>query len=278
MNTPVKVAADITWDLIKKYDVYSCPDRPKFDFVKGARALLLSSKKLTETVLRYVDSEVSLNAADPELALVEPGLHTRLLAYIAEAKERPGILDNACRYHRFCFLQPDWLRQSEKSDSLETTAVQILWQENETWFRWPTESKLLRRGWTRHSDGKRNDCYSYDAELIQRLNQKNLEPDGRNNGPAILSFRMAGGDRPCSCGEGWPIHHIYDGQAFIPGDQQTILHAVQDGDHFTHSGGLVALHPAAHFIAHESELLGWLLRWEAYRRFEYDPDNIFSLP
>jgi len=279
MNTPVKVAAGITWDLIKKHDVYSCPDRPKYDFVKGARLLLLLSKKRTETVLRYVDAEVSLNAANPDLTLVELGLRKRLEAYIAEAKTIPRILDGTGNQHRFYFLRPDWLRQFEKLDSLETNAVQTLWHEKDTWCRWPTKSELLIPGCVRHPDGNRNGCYSYAPDLIQRLRQQNIYLRTWNNDPAIHSFLLAGGERrQLPCGDGWPIHHIYDDKADNPKRPGKIRHAVQDGEHFTHSGGLVALHPAAHFLAHQSELFGWLLRWEAYRRFEYDPDQIFSLP
>jgi hypothetical protein len=223
--------------------------------------------------LRFVDSEITLSPIHPDLGCVPGGFHTRLQAYLKEATATPGILDE--RRHRFYFLWPDWLQSYAQPESLETSAVLALWREKDCWFRWPTASAILQRGWTRDQDGSRRDCYPYDAELIERLKEKNLKPDGRNNSPAILSFLMSGGERPVSGDEGWPIHHIYDGQAFIPNTQRRILHAVQDGEHFTHSGGLVALHPAAHFLAHRSELLGWLLRWEALRRFRYDPNNMF---
>jgi hypothetical protein len=190
------------------------------------------------------------------------------------ATSTEGILDES--RHRFYFLWPDWIQNYAQSESLEASAVLALWREKESWFRWPTESSLFQRGWTRSQDGRGDDCYPYDAELIARLKQKSLKPDGRNNGPAVLSFLMAGGERPILSDEGWPIHHIYDGQAFIPNTQRKILHAVKDGAHFTHSGGLVALHPVAHFISHQSALLAWLLRWEAFRRFKYDPNEIFS--
>jgi len=51
---------------------------------------------------------------------------------------------------------------------------------------------------------------------------------------------------------------------------------LQVAGEFTNSRGLVAVHPVADFVAANSRLLAWLLRWEAFRRFEYDPDNIFS--
>ncbi len=67
-----------------------------------------------------------------------------------------------------------------------------------------------------------------------------------------------------------------DGRAMIPGTNRPILHAVRSGDYFTHAGGLVAAHPSAHFIAHNSELLAWLLRREAFLRLRFDPDVIFG--
>jgi hypothetical protein len=276
LKPSVKVLATKTWDLVQRYDIYSCPDTPDYEFARGAESLLLHSKGKTEPMLRVVDIETSLAINGLDLRLDEPGLQERLEGYIAEARRVPGILDDDVMYHRFYFLRPDLIQSLVRPGSLETDAVLTLWQEKDFWFRWPKESEILQRGWTRHPDGDRSDCYLYDAELIQRLRRKKLEPDGRNNGPAILAFRMAGGQRPKSGGGGWPIHHIYDGQALIPKTRRKILHAVQDEEHFTHSGGLVALHPAAHLVAHQSELLGWLLRWEAFRRFKYDPDKIFS--
>jgi hypothetical protein len=276
MKSRVKVPATKTWGLVQEHDVYSCPDTPDYDFTKGAKSLLLHSKKLDESKLRVVDTEISLTADRPDLRLVANGLQERLLAYIAHAAAIPGILDEKCTCHRFYFFWPEWLQGYAQPESLETAAALALWQEKDTWFRWPKESKPLQRGWKRDRDGNRLNCYAYDADLIRRLKEKNLEPDGRNNGPAILSFRMAGGERPVSGEEGWPIHHIYDGRGLIPNTEGKILHAVDDEEHFTHSGGLVALHPVAHFLAHNSELLAWLLRWEAFRRFKYDPNKVFS--
>jgi|ERR1039458_8966447 hypothetical protein len=274
MKSSVKVLATKSWDLVQRHNLYSCPDTQTYEYLRGADSLLLHSKRLNKSVLRFVDSEITLSPIHPDLGRVPSGLRTRLQAYLTEATATRGLLDEPLL--RFYFLWPDWFQRYAKPESLETAAVLALWQEKDSWFRWPTESAVLQRGWTRDRNVSRIDCYPYEAELIRRLKQKNLKPDGRNNGPAILSFLMAGGERPVSGDEGWPIHHIYDGLSFIPYTQRRILHAVQDGEHFTHSGGLVALHPAAHFVAHQSELLAWLLRWEAFRRLKYDPNKIFS--
>ena len=248
MKSSVKVWATKSWDLVKDYGIYSCPDTPVYDRAKGARSLLLQSKTRNESMLRFVDTEITLTANRVDLKRVASGLHEKLQAYIKKAAGMPGILNNECKCCRFYFFWPDWLQAYARPESPGTSAVLALWQEKDSWFRWPTESVVLQRGWTRVRDGNRDDCYSYSDELIRRLKQSNLKPDGRNNGPAILSFRMAGGERPVSGDEHWPIHHIYDGQAVNPNTQKKILHAVNDGEHFTHSGGLVALHPAAHFI------------------------------
>jgi len=151
---------------------------------------------------------------------------------------------------------------------LDVQAALALWKDKELFFRWPRTAELL---WQvkRHPDGNRQDCYQYPESVKCRLGRP---PDGRNNGPAIHAFELAGGSRPT----GWHIHHVYDGSVLIPGKSTRILHAVKQCDYFTHSGGLVAVHPAAHYVAHESALLGWLLRWEAFERFKFDPDNIFG--
>jgi hypothetical protein len=84
-----------------------------------------------------------------------------------------------------------------------------------------------------------------------------------------MAFIAAGGSRP-NCGRvGWHIHHIYDGTDGIP-------HAVNDGNLFTHSAGLVASHPVAHDLAHQSRLLKGLLRREAFLRFGFDPVGAFA--
>ncbi len=274
MKSSVKVLATKTWNLVQRHNLYSCPNTQSYEHLRGANSLLLHSKRLNRSMLRFVHYEIMLSPVQPDLGRVPNGLQPRLKTYLKEATAMRGILSDSP--HRFYFLWPNWLQNYAQPENLETDAILALWQEKDFWFRWPKESALLQRGWTRNQDGSRIDCYPYDAELKRRLQQKNLKPDGRNNGPAILSFLMAGGERPKLGDKGWPIHHIYDGQALIPNTKRQILHAVCDGEHFTNSAGLVALHPVAHFLAHLSELLAWLLRWEAFCRFKYDPDKIFS--
>jgi hypothetical protein len=53
-------------------------------------------------------------------------------------------------------------------------------------------------------------------------------------------------------------------------------HAAKEGNHFTQSAGLVALHPVADALVDEFPFFAWLLRADAYRRFGYDPDSVFS--
>jgi hypothetical protein len=45
---------------------------------------------------------------------------------------------------------------------------------------------------------------------------------------------------------------------------------------FTHSAGLVAVHPLADALADEVPYFAWLLRSEAFRRFRFDPDGVFA--
>jgi phenylalanine-4-hydroxylase len=51
---------------------------------------------------------------------------------------------------------------------------------------------------------------------------------------------------------------------------------VKNGDHFTQSGGLVAIHPIAEALKDEYFYFAWLLRHEAFLGFAYDPDRVFS--
>jgi hypothetical protein len=102
-----------------------------------------------------------------------------------------------------------------------------------------------------------------------------ITPDTRSNGPAICSFLLAGGIRPRrEDGQGWNIHHIYDGNFPHPKKMST-THAVSEGQYFTEAAGLVALHPIAHAVVDEFFEFAWWLRKEAYSRFGFDPDSVF---
>jgi hypothetical protein len=51
---------------------------------------------------------------------------------------------------------------------------------------------------------------------------------------------------------------------------------VKNGKHFTQSAGLVAIHPIAEALKDEYFHFALLLRHEAFLRFNYDPDAVFS--
>jgi hypothetical protein len=54
-----------------------------------------------------------------------------------------------------------------------------------------------------------------------------------------------------------------------------VLTVVDHEPLFTHSAGLVAVHPTA-ALADEVGYFAWLLRREAYDRFQFDPDQVFG--
>lgn len=101
--------------------------------------------------------------------------------------------------------------------------------------------------------------------------------DSRSNGPAVVTFRVAGGTRPKRFGSNndWSVHHLYSGKFPYLGHEMT-LHAVTDGIHFTQSAGLVAIHPIADQMCDEFPFFSWMLRAKAYLKFCYDPDEAFS--
>lgn len=61
-----------------------------------------------------------------------------------------------------------------------------------------------------------------------------------------------------SNGQGWHIDHIYNGK-FPWFTKASSLHAVKNGDHFTQSAGLVAIHPLAEALKDEYFYSAWLL-------------------
>ncbi len=297
MEKIVEVLVAKTWDIVSRYRIYSCPDTKKYAFVEGATGLVLKSR--FPNLTRHARVERICTLANPSFLpdeKVPSEWRNPLAGYVREASLIQGILSQRCP-HRFYLLSsnadseetefypeapskdawPEWLQDlGSHTHCLDVQAALSIWRRKDFFFRWPTKSEALWPGIIRAFDGRRSDCYTYPNQLIERLAANRLQPDGRNNGPAILAYLMAGGKRPKDGSFGWPIHHIYDGSVMIPNTEQPILHAVKHPDYFTHSGGLVAAHPAAHLVAHNSELLGWLLRREAYIRFGFDPDGAFN--
>ncbi|WP_423933750.1 hypothetical protein [Chlorobium sp.] len=119
--------------------------------------------------------------------------------------------------------------------------------------------------------------HKYSTDQRAELKAAKIRVDTRSNGPAIMAFLLAEGSRPDRDfpGRQWSIHHIYDGK--FPAPNRTLTaHAVKDGSLFTDTAGLVAVHPVADALADEVAYFAWLLRFEAFERFGFDPDFVFS--
>ena len=148
----------------------------------------------------------------------------------------------------------------------------IIHQNPAAFVSWPQKPLLLWDGSTRETR-----YHQYPEKIIKQLRDAGIIPDRRNNGPAICSFLLAGGIKPLrKTGKGWSIHHIYDGK-FPYENRTTSTKAVNDGQYFTEAAGLVALHPVADAMADEFAEFAWWLRREAYNRFGFDPDRVFSI-
>jgi len=165
-------------------------------------------------------------------------------------------------------LRALWKRQA----STERTLIHYLITRLERFVRWPLFDFVLmpvKRGRGMHD---------YPDDVGQIAKNAGIRLDRRSNGPAIAAYELAGGERPTRAnGHGWTIHHIYDGNFPFP-DEDTVLRAVADKRHFTHSAGLVAIHAVADAMASESPFFAWWLRWVAFHRFRYDPQRVFTTP
>ena len=119
--------------------------------------------------------------------------------------------------------------------------------------------------------------HSFPDTIIQKAKGKGILLDSRPNGPAIVAFEFAGGNRPQRYGSNnkWHIHHLYSGKFPYIGKENT-LHASKDCLHFTQAAGLVAMHPLSDALADENPAFTWFLRFKAYEKFGYDPDQAFS--
>lgn len=155
----------------------------------------------------------------------------------------------------------------------ERKIILEVWSNKDDYIKWPEKSILLIPGLVRPKDK----APPYSPELIRKFKEKRILVDTRTNGPAIMSYLLAGGERPSrrDINHGWTIHHIYDGK-FALGKGRPSVRAVTHGDHFTQSAGVVAIHPIADALADEYFYFAWMLRLESFKRFGYDPDNVFS--
>jgi len=171
------------------------------------------------------------------------------------------------RFRSMVNLKFEGLNPSEKK------TINEIWEHRTEFIQWPAKATLLWEGCVR-----KREHYSYPDKLKKELKSRGTSIDSRmSNGPAITSFLHAGGIRPkraSNPNKEWNIHHIYDGKFPWPEKGET-LHAVEDGKHFTQSAGLVAIHPVAEALSDEYFYFAWLLRYESFLRFYYDPDVVF---
>ena len=167
------------------------------------------------------------------------------------------------QFHSILHRKFDELNPSEKK------IINEVWEHRTEFIQWPAKAILLLEGRVRVK------YHKYPDEIKKELKSKGIRLDSRSNGPAIMSFLLAGGKRPKrSNNQDWHIHHIYDGKFLWTMDRKT-LHAVKDGKHFTQSAGLVAINPVAEALTNEYFYFAWLLRHESFLRFNYDPDMVF---
>jgi hypothetical protein len=144
--------------------------------------------------------------------------------------------------------------------------------------QWPLRAVLLWDGCDRcPQEGKKQKYHRYPASISQLAKAQKITLDSRPNGPARAAFMFAGGVRPERFGStnATTMHHIYSGKFPYSGRVKT-LHAVKFHKHFTQSAGVVASHPVADALGDEYPFFAWLLRYEAFKRFGYDPDGVFS--
>jgi hypothetical protein len=261
----VEVQAGKTWEAVLEHRVYSCPDTATYDFVSGATALLLNSNLTRRRVILNVEVVQLCDFRASNFFKEAPDkFQARLSSYERDVQTIPGILDGDCK-HRVYFLSPDpWPDEMQMQTTpamtspTEWTAILSILTDPEQFFQWPQLGTLFWPGCVRtQNDGE----HIFPEEIVTRLERLGLKPDTRTNGPAINAFQAAGGKRPTSGNQSWPVHHVFNG--------------TDDGNLFTHSAGLTAAHPIAHHLAHQSGLLKWLLRRESFLRFRFDPHGDF---
>jgi hypothetical protein len=152
------------------------------------------------------------------------------------------------------------------------TIIAVMCKNLDDFVRWPEQAHLFWPGCIRDK------YHDYPEQLRVSCREHHIPLDARSNGPAIASFLFAGGVRPLPDGRrhAWPIHHLYSGEFPYLAREHTV-HAVKEGNHFTQSAGLVAIHPVAHAAFEEYPPFAWYLRALAFRKYRYDPDMVFTM-
>ena len=90
-----------------------------------------------------------------------------------------------------------------------------------------------------------------------------------------VAFRVAGGVTPQTAqGQPWMLRHLYEGLHPFLGKEQT-FDSMNDGDHFTQTAGLVAVHPILDYFWQFGAVVK-TARARAYVSFGYDPDRYFN--
>jgi len=168
-----------------------------------------------------------------------------------------------------------WVNEELKNlqNKNEREIISIIIKNLDDFVKFPKEAILMWAGCNRSDK-----YHKYPEELKTKLKDEGIKSlDGRTNGPAVVAYLFAKGERPQRYGSKnkWSIHHIYSGK-FPYVNCNNTLHAKKDGLHFTQSAGLIAIHPVADQMCDEYPLFSWYLRAIAYKKFGYDPDEVFS--
>jgi hypothetical protein len=175
---------------------------------------------------------------------------------------------------------PEFITRLEKNESDPVLGVaRMVWGDKGRFVRWPDRAYRFWPGLTRAPGSGRRVCYTYSVEQLKAISSAGLAHRAWTNDPAIYAYKLAGGERPRRV-DGkweWTVHHIYDGK-FPAFPHQRTTHAVNHPDYFTEAAGLVAVHPVAEALASEIPYFAWMLRFEAFRRFNFDPDGVFENP
>ena len=96
-----------------------------------------------------------------------------------------------------------------------------IWRDREEFIRWPRSPLLLWPGATKIKSG----FHDYPDSVLEIIKGAGITVDARSNGPAVMEYLLAKGERPERVdGKGWDIHHIYDGE-FPLDDLYVPLHA-----------------------------------------------------
>ena len=175
--------------------------------------------ELPQLLLRYKDKWGIIDGKKDETPIIQENFPPQLPIPLPKTKVLKK--NNESQIELKDFIDNHIQKRFNPLPLLDKKIITEVWNNRINFIKWPKEAILLFPGLVRPKSG----FLKYSSDMIEKLKKRGVKIDTRTNGPAIMSFFYAGGERPSrrDCNKEWTIHHIYDGKFPFEIGKQTLL-------------------------------------------------------